>query len=144
MRGHNLGHGNTYWRVTEPFEVYVLRGTTESNTSVGSSKMLGNVYQPVTVEPGGEIHGLVGGVFYIDPNGSVTEVTLALSDKHPFEKVYLLPVDKWPLDKLALTTCRPVTYSNARTRRFSHQELKETGAASYGRNIDWILPHEEN
>lgn len=56
---------NEYFEVTEPFNVEVRVGLAESNTFIGSSMALETVYQTVRVEPGDELHLLVGGDFLI-------------------------------------------------------------------------------
>ncbi len=90
---------NAYLVVTEPFEVYALAGHSDSNTWVGSSKALGNVYDRVTLKPGDEIHDLFGGVFAVI-DGTAREVRTTISEKHLFEKSYGGSVEEWPVAKL--------------------------------------------
>ena len=90
---------NDYLVVTAPFTVYVKAGTVESNTSYGSSRCYGNLWQELTVQPGALIADLAGGTYLQTDDGDAVMVKIALSDKHPFEKVY----SQWPVDKLERT-----------------------------------------
>lgn len=143
---HNLnrGFGCVYWKVTSPFNVFVRVAIAESNTWVGSSKALGNVYRRVEVKPGDEIHALPGGVFLVDSKGDVFEASLTVSDKHLFEKTYDGIEERWPPDKLTREPAprKPESHTGARPSNdvWSFDRLKAEGAKTLGRSIDWILP----
>lgn len=104
---------NAYFRVVSAFDVYLLVGTSESNTYAGRSMVLGNVYRKVTLAPGDEIHDTHGGVFAVQDQIGFS-ARMLLPTKHPFEKG---PdsVGAWPLDKLqriADADRRPATYQS--------------------------------
>ena len=56
---------NHYYGVTSPFPVEVRVGLRKSQVFIGSSMALQDLYQTVTVQPGDELHLLVGGDFLI-------------------------------------------------------------------------------
>lgn len=139
MRGRNNltdEHGNACFEVTERFPLYLKVGITPSNTYFGASQAYGNVYWLVHIEPGERIWDTFGGV-YAEVDSAVHEAKIRLSDKHPFEKVYLPIVDEWPVDKLRRVDMAPIP-SRVERRPLSSDELATIGAALYGRGIDWV------
>ena len=104
--------GNAYFRVTEPFDCYLLVGVSESNTYTGRSMVFGNVYQRVTLRPGDEIHDLFGGVFVARQRGAALPARMKLPTKHPFERGPDEP-GAWPLAKLErVAVGRQVQYAS--------------------------------
>lgn len=109
---------NAYFRVTAPFDCYVLVGHSDSNTYTGRSMVLGNVYQKVTLRPGDEVHDLFGGVFVARQRArAALPGRVLLPTKHPFERG---PDDAgaWPLDKIERVAIgRQVQYANNPKKR---------------------------
>lgn len=122
--------------VTEPVEVYVQLGVAESNTYVGSSQMLSRVWARHTLTVGDEIHDLPGGVFAV-LDGVRRPVTVALDDKHPFEKRYQPRVEQWPADKLRLLGPPTGDLPVDRGRTYLPSEVAD--ATRVGRGIDLVL-----
>lgn len=91
--------GCTYLKVIKPFMVYALVGYQPSNSFIGSSQMLGNIYKRITLEIGSEIYDLPGGVFVVH-TGKSYAIKMQLSGKHPFEKTYGMEVDIFPLENM--------------------------------------------
>jgi hypothetical protein len=80
---------NYYFKVTQPVKVFQQIGCTDSNTFVGSSKMLANVWKPLTLEPGDHILDLCGGLYALKKSDDkAVVITVKISEKHPFEKTY--------------------------------------------------------
>lgn len=90
---------NSYLEVIEPFEVLVPIGKYDSNTYVGSSRMLGVLYKKIMLSPGDYVYDTFGGV-YVTYQGGLHPARLQLSDKHPFEKTYGVTEEVWPIAKL--------------------------------------------
>jgi hypothetical protein len=137
---------NRYYQVTGPFRLYVKVGITDSNTYAGASQMLGNVWKQIDAEPGAELHLLVGGAFYVTID-EAWNCAVELSDKHPFEKVYLPQEQPWPFD--ALEEIPPgeevigFHWTDQFKKKYSQQELDQAHASLYGRGIDYVIPPEE-
>ena len=132
---------NAYFRVVRPFPAYLLVGISEAQTYVGSSRMLGNVYEHRELRPGDEIHDIHGGVFAVVREGRSYQAYAAkiqLSDKHPFEKTYgEPPLEIWPVERLERLEARqalvpPGGYNRKMTLRAPGER--------YGRNIDSVVP----
>jgi len=79
--------GNRYFEFDEPVHWFRKIGTSASNTYVGRSQVLDTVYQLATIEPGDQVHALVGGTFVARADGRVEEGVFRLP-KHIFEKSY--------------------------------------------------------
>jgi len=92
---------NSVFEVTSPFNVYVQVAYFESNTYVGRSMMLGNLYKHITLQPGDLLYDTFGGVF-VDYNNKHYAAKIYLSDKSPFEKNYGSNEEVYPIDKLNL------------------------------------------
>jgi hypothetical protein len=67
---------NAFYRVEQPVLVLKHRGTSTTNDSVGTAKMLRLVKEAVLARPGDQIHSLVGGCFLVDSVGQVSEFSL--------------------------------------------------------------------
>jgi hypothetical protein len=90
---------NTYFEVISSFDVLVPVGTYPSNTYFGSTQALGVLYRKITLSPGDYLLDLAGGVF-VSYNSKMYPARLSLSDKHPFEKVYIGNHEEYPVSKL--------------------------------------------
>lgn len=133
---------NQYYEVIAPFTLYTKVGYTDSNTYVGASQMLGNIWKQIEAAPGAQLHLLVGGAFYVTDE-SAWECQVELSEKHPFEKVYLLREQPWPYDALEAideTEATPRNRVDPLQRKFGLDELHYVAASRYGRGIDWVIP----
>jgi len=102
---NNLGstNGNAYFRVVSPFHVLVPIAHYPSNTFAGASQVFGILHRRMEVQPGDEIHDLCGGVFVLfnsRGDAKARPARIALSDRHPFEKVYAGEIEQWPTDNL--------------------------------------------
>jgi hypothetical protein len=127
-----------WYEVIEPFEAFMLIGTTASNTYVGSSMACGNVYLRARVPVGSRVADLPGGLF-VEVRDVAYSAKLELSDKHPFEKTYgpvrrpPLPAGLRPIEKFELNRWRERRYDYA-TLVANHR--------TYGRSIDFVLEEE--
>lgn len=129
-----------YFRVTKPFRLYVQTGTCESNTYFGASQTHGNVWTEIKAEPGGELHLLPGGDFYVTL-GYAWRCVVELDKKHPFEKVYVPREQPWPLDSLEPTDEHAIFHRlDTRKTEYTMEQLKKAGASKVGRNIDYVIP----
>jgi hypothetical protein len=98
---HNLGQSNSYWRVTQPFEVLEVTGHQPSNTWIGRSQVLDPIYEKVSLPAGAIIENLHGGLFFkMDEKDERHPFVLAKNPKHIFEKRYMPDKHEFPLDKL--------------------------------------------
>lgn len=79
---------NAYFKVTEPFRIYLKRGWCLSNSYIGSSRVCSGIYDAVNAMPGDVIHCLVGGTFVVRASGETAEGRLN-PPKPIFEKTYL-------------------------------------------------------
>lgn len=122
---------NYYYRVIKPFSVYIRIGIADSNTYVGRSQMLGNVYRHIELAVGDEIHSLAGGTFAVTSHGA-NEAKMQLSDKHPFEKVYSEGEEIWPMDHLEET-------SNPKNPKYNTQPAHMKPGKLVGRGIDSVV-----
>lgn len=108
MQGRNNlsnHYSNSYFQVTESFEVFVRVGWSKSNTFYGSTQLCGGVYRKVVLQPGDEIHDLVGGLFVLTGDRKQGQfVTIEINTTHPFLRNSTNP-EEWPLSKLE--ACRP-------------------------------------
>jgi hypothetical protein len=124
---------NAYFRVTAPFDCYVLVGLSDSNTYMGRSMICGNVYRKVTLRRGDQIHDLFGGVFVVrkgDP--AALPGRMLLPTKHPFERGPD-PAGAWPTDKLKRVKAgAPADYS--------HKPEKMTPGAMCTNGVDSVVP----
>lgn len=127
--------GNRYYRVQRSFVVFALIGHSKSNTYVGSSMLCGNVYRRLTLTRGDEVHALAGGVFAITKDGHSFSVTLTLSEKHPFEKVYYTAPQQWPLENLRLIADREAR----RPAQYRDQLPTIPAGRYYGGSIDSVV-----
>jgi hypothetical protein len=78
---------NKYYTALEPFEVLHITGHKPSNTFIGASQVMDAVLERVTVQPGEELHDLVGGLFHIDSEGKA-HVCRFTKPPHIFEAHY--------------------------------------------------------
>lgn len=78
---------NKYFEFDEPIRWFKAVGLSPSNTYVGRSQAIDTVHRPVLVEPGDQIHALVGGTFVVRADGTV-ECGRFTRPKHLFEKSY--------------------------------------------------------
>ncbi len=139
---NNLGSGaskNAYFEVVAAFQVYALIGHSESQTFVGSSRMLGRVYARLLLEPGDQVHDTFGGVFVVTKDGEAHEARYVLPTWHPFEgKYHLDEVERWPLECL-----REIEEDKARSPKLSYRRdmpMMPQGVR-VGRGIDSVLEH---
>lgn len=133
---------NSAWTVVKPLEGYRKVGyVLQSNTYVGSSMMLPNVYQEVKLKKGDIVLGLVGGDFWMPKGSSIAyEILLKVSDKHPFEKSYggSSPfIHRWPVDRMKKLDALPEFRVERGNKKF---DRVPEGAKRVGHNIDVILP----
>ena len=122
--------------------VYVRLGTVDSNTYFGSSMALGTVWQRLALLPGDQVTATPYQVWGVPGGEQRRELRFALSDKHPFEKVYLTRPEEWPLDRLQVVTDASFTHPVAASFQFDRDELTGVGAVRYGRGIDMVIPEE--
>ena len=124
--------GNAYFRVTDPFEVYIRVGIAVSNTYYGAAQLFGTVYERLCLQPGDEIHDLHGGVWLVR-EGESWPVRMSVPDWHPFEGRYHSNEDHvWPLERLQRLEAKsaPITYD--------HRGELTTPGAGVGRSIDSV------
>lgn len=134
---------NHYFEVIDPFVAFVLVARTESNTFVGRSQAIGNVWQPVELAVGAEIRSLVGGEFAVQVGSPIAVPTkIALCDKHLFEHGAGDKPQRWPIQNLVeITEPGPAVIDNQTAiPHWTSDDLRTAGATSYGRSIDWVLP----
>lgn len=131
------GFDRRYYKVTAPFDVYLLTYTAESNTHVGSSMAYSNVYMRTLALPGDEVHHLPGGTFLVR-DGHSSFALVALNPKHLFEHGPG-PAQQWPLDRLAeiADPTKPDTYRPT-LNTISRDYLAEIGAVPFERSIDYV------
>lgn len=81
---------NSFFRVEKPFRIYRQFGTSESNTWIGRSRVISNVYHALNVQPGDELHALVGGLFVADSRDGQPDAAPArlAAPRPPLEKSY--------------------------------------------------------
>lgn len=142
---------NTVLEVSEPFPVCLREGSTDSNTFVGSSMMCGIVWRQATLVAGDLIYDTYGGVF-VRHDDRWWDARPHISDKHPFEKVYLRKPEQWPVDKLRVIAAtgsvfdgggaivEPAGFTRPEDGRFSVDALRSAGLHPYGRGIDYLIP----
>lgn len=94
---------NAFFRVEKPFRIYRQFGRSESNTWIGRSRVTSNVYHALNVQPGDELHALVGGLFVADRRDGQPDAAPALlkPPKPPLEKNYGSLTDDEVLRRLA-------------------------------------------
>lgn len=130
--------GNQYLQVTEAFTVLVKVGTTDSNTYIGVAQVCGDVWAPRTLQPGDQLHLLVGGEFAA-VDGVRWPAALRVSQAHPFERNAGHPKQNWPTDKLRpVTAPAPGAYTVAPLRDFDLGWVRAHGQPN-GHSIDWTL-----
>jgi hypothetical protein len=128
-------YDNTYYTVTRAFTVYALVGHSDSNFHYGSSMVYGNVYRRVELQPGDEVHALVGGTFVLRFDGELLKVCLTITDKSPFEKRYGGELERWPLDALQQTLTPTVI------ERYPHEfPHVAAGPERCANGIDTVIP----
>lgn len=132
---------NSFFEVLAPFDVYLQVGYCNSNTHVGSSMMLGNVYRKQTLKPHDEIHDLMGGVFAII-DGQAYVVRMAMREKHPFEKSYGTAIAQWPVDHLYKIEAAYAASVSYKTHEPKLPYPPVPGLQPYGMGIDFLLPEE--
>lgn len=100
MRDSNLTPDFTarWYRVREPFKVLVATRMFLANTWVGSARVLGNIFEIVTVNPGDAIYAMPGGI-YVQQGEEVFPARISTTGKGLFEKMHD-KFQKWPLEKL--------------------------------------------
>jgi hypothetical protein len=131
-------HDKAAFAVVHPFDVYVRVGhTDESNTYMGASMMLGNVYQRRTLRRHDHLLDLPGGVFILGHDGTLTLVTDHVPDRHPFEKNYGGNVAYYPTEKLHQLAVVPKGIARAVELRFSWKLLLASGRKPLG--LDFVL-----
>lgn len=132
-----MSRWQAFWgEVTEPVEAHVLVAHYPSNTSFGSSRMYGNVYQPVTLQPGDLVADLPGGMF-ARHNGVWYDAAIELDEKHPFEKSYLPKAPPtWPASVREVG--KPEGFSRFKVPTTSAEWVYAHGAA-VGRSIDYVV-----
>lgn len=119
---------NAFFRVERPFRFYRQFGTSPSNTWIGASRVISNVYHALNAQPGDEMHALVGGLFVADgcgPGGTPSAAPARLSPpKPPLEKSYgsLPDADKLRamakagvVREIPRSEARPLDYAAVRT-----------------------------
>lgn len=126
-----------YYEVTKAFVVYERIAISPSETFIGASRIYGNVYRPLKLKPGDQLHELYNHTWYVVHKGKATPVRLELSEKHPFEKVYVPHVPQPPADSVKLFGKAPVgvTY-----HRPDVPLLEQQPGEFYGRSIDTVVP----
>ena len=77
---------NEYFSATRPFEAFINRGCTESNTYIGRSQAMATVYSREQVVPGDEVHDLAGGAFLVRDGALVGELRFRLPEKSVLER----------------------------------------------------------
>lgn len=94
---------NTFFRVQKPFRIYRQFGRSESNTWIGRSRIISNVYHALNVQVGDELHALAGGLFVADRRGGKPDAAPARlkAPKPPLEKDYGSVTDEDFLRRLA-------------------------------------------
>lgn len=125
---------NTFFRVEEPFRIYRQFGRSESNTWIGRSRVISNVYHALNVQAGDELHALVGGLFVADRRDGLPDAAPARlsAPKPPLEKSYGSATDEEVLRRLARQgVVREIQRSEAReidypaARAAAQRELPE-------------------
>jgi len=82
-----MSWGNKYYEFDEAIRWFRAIGHSASNTYIGSSRAIDTVYEPTTINPGDQVHALLGGTFVVRADGTVEEGKFKLP-KHLFEKSY--------------------------------------------------------
>jgi hypothetical protein len=90
---------NSYFEVVESFDVFIPIGRYDTNTWIESSRMIGTLYKKLSLNPGDYLADLFGGVF-VSYQDKLVPASIALSEKHPFEKVYAAYPEVYPVEKL--------------------------------------------
>lgn len=90
---------NKYYVALEPFEVLRASGSKPSNTWIGASQVIDTIYETVTVQPGEELHDLVGGLFHVDGDGKPHETRLT-QPVHIFQAHYHRGAEAQQMDAL--------------------------------------------
>lgn len=125
---------NTFFRVEKPFRIYRQFGRSESNTWIGRSRVVSNVYHALNVQAGDELHALVGGLFVADSRDGQPDAAPArlAPPKPPLEKNYGSMSDEDVLRRLARQgVVREIPRSEARVvdypaaRSAAQKELPE-------------------
>lgn len=62
-------YGNSYYKLTEAKVVWVKTGSRPGNSYYGAAQIHDVLGQQVTLNPGDELHLLIGGLFAVTANG---------------------------------------------------------------------------
>lgn len=105
---------NRYFEFDEPIHWFRRIGSSASNTFVGRSQVFDPVFRLTTIEPGDQVHALVGGTFLVRTDGRVEEGRFWLP-KHIFERSYgPRDTDAMFLSRVAATgRCREIPAEKA-------------------------------
>jgi hypothetical protein len=95
---------NTYWRVLEPFEVWVLAGHRPGNAYYGAAQLYEPLWKKMEVYEEDQLHALVGGLFLIqnETDHVFKEPRIEKPEWAPFEKKR--DYNYFPLEKLEQIT----------------------------------------
>lgn len=124
---------NAFFEVIEPFDVHVPVGQYESNTFIGSSRLIGILYKRLTLNPGDHLYDLHGGVFVLK-DGTLQKARMQISDKHPFEKTYSGDLEIFPVEKL-----KKISKPNLDHKYSDRLPEVPSPKSFYGRSIDSII-----
>lgn len=126
---------NTYFEVVEPFEVYVPVAKYLANTFYGSSQLYGVQYKKITLQIADQLHDTAGGVF-VTFQDKLVPARMNLSDKHPFEKVYGMFEENYPI-----TSLKEIIDTQKISKVEYFRDLPTVPAPSsyFGRSIDSLL-----
>lgn len=95
---NNLDEPNSYYEVSEPFELFILQGHEDSNTYYGSSMIMKPIWKKITTQPGDIIENLHGGLFWRQPGSKRQTCKMYEPEFSPLEKKSrgrdILPLDK--------------------------------------------------
>lgn len=80
-----MSWGNKFFEFDEPIRWFKAIGTSPSNAYFGASRAIDTVHEQTLVQPGDQIHALVGGTFLVRADGTVETGRLRLPKPH-FEK----------------------------------------------------------
>ena len=126
---------NTYFEVVEPFEVYVPVAKYLANTFYGSSQLYGVQYKKITLQVADQLHDTVGGVF-VSFQGKLVPARMNLSEKHPFEKVYGMQEENYPIASLKEISG---TQKISNTEYFRDFPTIPAPSHYFGRSVDSLL-----
>lgn len=132
---NNLAPANSFYRVAESFDALAVIGCADSETFVGRTRALKNVYLGVTLQPGDQIQNLHGGLFLVRDGAASVPVALRADGVSPLIKDYRPPREVWPLDRLEpLTQAErlPLADHNSHlSRRMTPEEIAAAGAFAH-------------